>query len=394
MKKFIYLCGMMLLSMNMMAQIDLNDSTWKNRLHEDFTLSGRTWNSSTFISSDQLWRAYPGYGVSDTINHHVYQFTNCHFNDIDETMELVSEYDYHQHIPRNEYYIPTWMSTFPSSDGLFYFSGEIDYVNVASQEGGDFRYGYFEIRCKLPQHKGTFPAFWLHSQSTDTSDPYYEEIDIFEHSRNLLESYPYWPGYVPPPTRDSARVFTTGIYHNLTGLFPNFYTESFVRNFPLVPRSSNDLSDWHTFGCEWMPDHVYWYFDGKLVNSYLDKNHIPRHSMTLKTNYAIDEYAVDHDTHQPIWFGSDEMDIEYIYVYQLEWDCDTDETITCQTDLDDFEYGVKKSVAITSTVGEPIVGSTDKITFRVSDSFEITGPFQVESGAEFTIIRQDCPNND
>lgn len=394
MKKIIYFCGMMLLSLNMMAQIDLNDSTWMNPLHEDFSIPGRFWNSSTFLSSDQLWRAYPGYGVSDTINHHVYQFANCHFNDIDETMELVSEYDYYQHIPRNEYCIPTWMSTFPSSDGLFYFSGEIDYVNVASQESGDFRYGYFEIRCKLPQHKGTFPAFWLHSQSTDTLDPYYEEIDIFEHSRNLLESYPYWPGYVPPPTRDSARVFTTGIYHNLTGLFPNFYTESFARNFHMVPSSSRDLSGWHTFGCEWMPDHVYWYFDGKLVNSYLDKNHIPRHSMTLKTNYAIDEYAMDHDTHQPIWFGSGEMDIEYIYVYQLIWDCDKDETITCQSDLDGFEYGVKKSVAITSTVDEPIIGNTDKITFRISDSFEIAGPFQVESGAEFTIIRQDCPNND
>ena len=76
------------------------------------------------------------------------------------------------------------------------------------------------------------------------------------------------------------------------------------------------------------------------------------------------------------------------------WDCDKDETITCQSDLDGFEYGVKKSVAITSTVDEPIIGNTDKITFRVSDSFEIAGPFQVESGAEFTIIRQDCPNND
>ncbi len=28
MKKFIYLCGMMLLSLNMMAQIDLNDPNW------------------------------------------------------------------------------------------------------------------------------------------------------------------------------------------------------------------------------------------------------------------------------------------------------------------------------------------------------------------------------
>jgi hypothetical protein len=139
---------------------------------------------------------------------------------------------------------------------------------------------------------------------------------------------------------------------------------------------------------------VYWYFDGNLVNSFCDKNHIPRHSMTLKTDYAIDGYAIDYYTHLPIWFGSAEMDIEYINVYQLEWDCDKDETITCQSDLDDFEYGVKKSVAITSTVDEPIIGSTDKITFRVSDSFEITGPFQIESGAEFTVIRQDCPNND
>lgn len=394
MKKCIYLCGMILLSLNMMAQIDLNDSTWTNPLHEDFSIPGRTWNSSTFVSSDDLWRAYPGYNVTDFINHQVYQFSNCHFNDVDETMEIVSEYDYDNRIPRNDYYIPTWMNVYPSSDGLFYFSGEIDYVNAASQEGGAFRYGYFEIRCKLPQHKGTFPAFWLHSQNTGISDPYYEEIDIFEHTRNLLKSYPYWPGYVPPPIRDSARVFTTGIYHNLTGASPCFYTESFARNFPLVPNTSSDLSNWHTFSCEWMPDYVYWYFDGDLVNSYFDKNHIPRHSMTLKTDYAIDGYAIDHSTHLPIWFDSAEMDIEYIYVYQLKWDCDTDETITSQSDLDSFKYGVKKSVAITSTVGEPIIGSTGKITFRVSDSFEITGPFQVESGAEFTVIRQDCPNND
>ncbi len=394
MKKIVYFCVLMLLNLNIMAQIDLNDNNWRNPLREDFNIPGRTWNSLTFVSSDDLWRAYPGYNVTDNINHQVYQFSNCHFNDIDETMELISEYDFDHRIPRNEYDLPSWLEgVFPPSDGLYYFSGEIDYVNTASQVGGNFRYGYFEIRCKLPQHKGTFPAFWLHSQK-DTLDPHYEEIDIFEHSRNLLESYPYWPGYVPPPQSDSSRVFTTGIYHNLTGAFPDFYTESFARNFPMVPRSSSDLSNWHTFGCEWMPDHVYWYFDGNLVNSYLNKNHIPCHGMTLKTNYAIDGYAIDYSTHLPIWFGSAEMDIEYIYVYQLTWDCDTDETITCQSDLDGFEYGVKKSVAITSTVGEPIIGSTDKITFRVSDSFEITGPFQVESSAEFTVIRQDCPNND
>lgn len=55
------------------------------------------------------------------------------------------------------------------------------------------------------------------------------------------------------------------------------------------------------------------------------------------------------------------------------------------------EYTVKNSVSITSTNGNVAVSNTDKITFRVTDSFEITGPFQVDLGGEFTVIRQDCP---
>mgnify|MGYP007101870348 CR=1 FL=1 len=37
------------------------------------------------------------------------------------------------------------------------------------------------------------------------------------------------------------------------------------------------------------------------------------------------------------------------------------------------------------------VRNTDKVTFRVTDSFEITGPFQVDSGGEMTVIMQQCP---
>lgn len=89
--------------------------------------------------------------------------------------------------------------------------------------------------------------------------------------------------------------------------------------------------------------------------------------------------------------GTDEMVIDYIKVYQLATDCSTDETITCQNDLDSFDFKLKKSVAITASNGPITVDNTDKVTFRVTDSFEITGPFQVDLGGEFTVIRQDCP---
>ena len=399
MKKIVYLCGMMLLSMNMMAQIDLYDKNWKKTFSDEFTETGRSWvNWSS--SPDKKWRGYSGSRVTGgKCEHQVYQYSHCHFCPVEGTMKLVSEYC--DTIWKNTYPLPGWMhNNYPPSDSLFYFSGEIDARKdsiYCQQDSLGFLYGYFEIRCKLPQHKGTFPAFWLHGAYKDTIDAsnnYYEEIDIFEHSRNLLHTNPHWPGYIPPPESDSARVFSTGVYHNLSGLHPNFDTESFARDFHLVPLLSNDLSDWHTFSCEWMPDHVYWYFDENLVNSYFNKEHIPCHAMVLKTNYAIDDYAIYKPTNQPVWLGSDVMTIDYIRVYQLNWDCDTDEVITCQNDLNSFivHPSVKNSISIASINGTITVGNTDKVTFRVADTFEITGPFQADCGCEFTVIRQDCPN--
>jgi hypothetical protein len=127
--------------------------------------------------------------------------------------------------------------------------------------------------------------------------------------------------------------------------------------------------------------------------------HIPKHHLTLKTNYGIDTYGVkkikdengDFIRYEPAWMDTDTLTIDYIKVYQLNWDCNTDEVISCQNNLDNYEYTVKNSVSITSTNGNVAVSNTDKITFRVADSFEITGPFQANNGCEFTVIRQDCP---
>lgn len=377
--------------MNMMAQIDMYDQNWdlSHAFIDEFTIS-RCWDTNYWFSvPDSVWRAFPGLHVTHGGETQIYQYDHCVFDTENGIIRLVSEFDADSLIPHHQYHLPNvangvFPNAFNKYDTLYYFSGEID---VISQK---FQYGYFVICCKLPQHKGTFPAFWLHGSNKTGADRYYEEIDIFEHSRNLMHSYSGNPN-IPEP-QDTARVFTTGLYHNLTGLHPDS-TESFARNFPLALPPSNDLSDWHTYSCEWMPDHVLWYLDGNLVNWYYDNKHIPCHEMTLKTNYAIDRFAINHDTGAPIWFGSAEMVIDYIRVYQLKWDCDKDEVITCQADLDDFKYAVKKSISITSTVEQPIVAVGDKVTFRVTEGFEITGPFEVNSGAEFTVILQACPNN-
>ena len=89
--------------------------------------------------------------------------------------------------------------------------------------------------------------------------------------------------------------------------------------------------------------------------------------------------------------SQDTMFIDYIKVYQLSWDCGTDETIAQQSELDNFDFAVKKSIDITSTIEPVSIGSNEKKTFRATDSFQITGPFQVDSGGEMTVIMQSCP---
>lgn len=398
MNKYIYICGIMLLSMNMMAQIN-EDSNWNELLIENFDESRSywIWNPTYFTNLDVSWITYLGHRVESDSLMHIYQFNNVQYDSLNSTMKLVAEYDSTGEIQNQSFPLPNNGSNHNSIyyGNKHYYSGALQYVKnlwQIEQGVGRFSYGYFEIRCKLPVHKGAFPAFWLYDESTDPNDAYYEEIDIFEYSRSLMFCPPNGTNPNPPTQEYFNRVFTTGIYHNLTGGGANIQNDSYARNYPLVPTSSNDLSNWHTFGCEWMPDHVFWFFDGQLVNSFFDQSHIPHHPMYLKTNYAIDSYAWNRSNNTPNWIGSDEMVIDYIRVYQLNLDCGTNENITCQSDLDNFDYKLKKSVSITSSISGTCVSSTDNVTFRVTDSFEVTGPFEVQQGGEFTVIMQECPN--
>ena len=87
-----------------------------------------------------------------------------------------------------------------------------------------------------------------------------------------------------------------------------------------------------------------------------------------------------------------QMVIDYIKAFSLKWDCDTDEVITCQNDLDQFEYAVKKSITIAPSSTDVTVGNNDKVTFRITDFIKATGTFEVQQGGEFTvIIQEECP---
>lgn len=102
------------------------------------------------------------------------------------------------------------------------------------------KYGYYEIRCKLPTQEGWRAAFWLQSPTIGaTLDPAESgvEVDIMENfTRNGIVSHNnHWNGY--------------GSDHELAGS---------------GDRKLKDTADgFHTYGLDWSKDGYIYYIDGK-----------------------------------------------------------------------------------------------------------------------------------
>jgi hypothetical protein len=381
MRKILYICLMLIFTLYIetSAQI-LGDNNWNATplFIDNFNVSGRSWQANWVDIPNARWRAYSrDAGVIHGDNEHqVYQKENCVFNDTDETMELWATY---VGGPMNcTYPVPPGYSCDPNHPSLYYYSGEIDALGYPelNVDYNYFTYGYFEIRCKLPVHRGAFPAFWLWG-----GGDHYEEIDIFEYSWQFT-------GEESDPDFGSPRIFTTGLYFNDNENIGG-WQYSYARNFPEVPIGDPDLSEWHTLSCEWSPERVIWYFDGDIVNEHFGAT-VPYRPMTLKANYALDDEVLDEGIPRTAYFP-DKMTIGYIKVHKLKCDCVNPATIPDTPTLTAFTYEVKQSISIGSSGNTVTVPNSTKVVFRATDYIEITQNFELPAGSEMELITHPCP---
>ena len=163
----------------------------------------------------------------------------------------------------------------PLIDGYKYTSGMINSYHSFSQT-----YGYFEMRADLPAGQGFWPAFWL--LPADGSWP--PELDVME----VLG-------------KDPTKLYTTLHYGTDNAQAQGSATVA-------------DMSDgYHTYGVDWEPDTITWYFDGQQV--YQAATPADMHKpMYMLANLALGGYwpgMVDGTTDL-----SDAMHIDYIRAYQ------------------------------------------------------------------------------
>lgn len=395
MRKKIYLCTLLLFSVSMMAQVN-GDYSWESLPYffEDFTGNGRGWGRD-FIEFQQgnnnfnpHWRCYYDEwdsGVTlDYNQHHIFQRGQCRFNPSNGTMLIVTDFINNTPILCGNYELPYPSWHYNHCDythhWLYYYSGCIETIE-------SFRYGYFEIRCKLPVHQGAFPAFWLWGRENNR----YEEIDILEYMWNI--TYPSYNNQ--SPYSGYPYIYDSGIwYRGQNEVNRKHYASQQV----YLPTDNQDLTGWHTYGCEWSPGLVIWYCDGKIVNDFHDEEHVPQGHLNLKANYSIDNWALEnHDLYdsQPFWQESDSLVIDYIKIVKLKSaDCDTDLHITTLTQWLNYDYHQKKSITIGDGTQSLIAPTNSKTVLRASDYIVINGVFEAPVGVEIILLAHGCPEEE
>jgi len=113
---------------------------------------------------------------------------------------------------------------------------------------GDWLYGRFEVRAKLPKGKGTWPAIWmLYSTDTYGAWPASGEIDIMEHV-----------GYDPNVVHASVH---TSAYNHTRG------TQKTARK-----TVAGATDDFHTYRVDWTPYAVRAFIDDVQYFEFVNEN--------------------------------------------------------------------------------------------------------------------------
>lgn len=287
----------------------------------------------------------------------------------DGTLKIVAQ----EHNPE---ILGTWTTSW-NADGSILTAQTANFKYSTAEICTDefFKYGRYETRCKLPNGKGFWPAFWTFG------GPIWNEIDIFEIHGNDIDR------------------FTCNIHHDydLDGC-----SETCADNID----NYTDFSQWHTFTLNYLPTKIEWLIDGILVSErykYFDVAGIgaecgtlggvyfslqawPEGPMKLFLNMAIQsgDDAPDENTQFPSTY-----EVDYVRYYKLN----IQECLNCPNEV---TYSNINDLPASTNVADfifasenVVVQSGQSVTFKAGKEIILDGLI-LEPGALFYAEIENC----
>ena len=198
---------------------------------------------------------------------------------------------------------------YESFNGKNYTSARIN-----TQDKYEFTYGRVELRAKLPNWEGMWPAFWLLGANYDVIDwPYCGELDVLEHGDYIKESTVDDPGLISSAVHYGPLDHKSQ-YENIPNtFFMATGQENFVRAEKII---ENPFDQFHTYAIQWAPDKIQFFIDDEM---YFEFPLQAQHSPFDKPFFLILNLAVGgHWTDGYVAPGFDQAtyEIDYVRVYQ------------------------------------------------------------------------------
>ncbi len=168
----------------------------------------------------------------------------------------------------------------------------------------NFTYGLVKAKVKVELADGPFPAIWcLSEQFKDPAInwPLCGEIDIFEYNtkwKKLVTRENYTPATLHFKARHAGNSLS---YHNVI----------------------DDLTQWHEYAMEWVPEFVRFFHDGKEIGRYNKPEHANHENWPFTADNKF--YLIINNAMRPFWgskpnedFESHTTFVDSITVYQKE----------------------------------------------------------------------------
>lgn len=244
--------------------------------------------------------------------------------------------------------------------GSQYTSGRIN-----SKSKGDFAYGRFEARIKLPDAHGLWPAFWmLPTDEVYGGWPMSGEIDIMEFTSsdpdNVYGTIHYGDAY-PNNQHQGNRFY----------LFEGLFTD-----------------DFHEFAIEWEPGVIRWYVDGQLFSTKTSADVAPYHWPFDQNFHFLLNVAVGGTLGGEVNNGMlpSTMQVDYVRVYDgFKSAISGPSVVDHQASGETYElHNVSNSAAITWTV------PTDAIIISGQGTSTLTVDFGSGSGYVTASVDNGC----
>src|SRR5690554_2062138 len=228
---------------------------------------------------------------------------------------------------------------------------------VETSDSFQTQYGYIEARIKLPYRYGFWPAFWTWEggEATITNSA---EIDIFEMLGH-----------------DPANIIGTNIH--------TYYGDENIFGQILIPTGYSYANTWHTYGIEWSPSKIIWYIDGSIARVFPNPGIIDPVRTIL--NLAIEPGYLPPTS--PTF--TDYMYIDYVKVYDLRNDCNTNISF-CNYNFGLYDNKVRKNITIGNGTCTNIINYGQNVYLRASEGVLINGDFTVPLGCELYIDVNPC----